>query len=374
MSASRPFASGPFRRGATAPADDRPRVLLVHVVDEPRQFGGVERVLELLGRGLQDGPWRLAAAVNEGELHDRWAAAGLPVATLPPRRPLTAFAPALHRTLSRERPALVHSQHRLTTLLAQLRPGRSYRLLHTFAVEQHDRRRCTFFGDRQIAVSRALRDHVVDRYRVDASRIDVVYNGVPPPPAGLEPMPPRRPDRVRAVIPARLTEQKGHRVLLEALRRLPPATLGSLEVILVGDGPDREPLEALARETGVDASLRFVGHQADVYPWLAGADFALLPSLWEGFPLVILEAFECARPVVASAVAGVPEIVDDSVGRLVPPGDPEALAAALAETVASRAELPALGEAARRRVREGFSLERMIAGYARAFRAVLDEG
>jgi len=358
---------------ATTGAQPPPCVLLLHVVDEPCQLGGVERVLELLGRGLQEGPWRLMAAVNRGELHDRWVAAGLEVAVLPPRRPLVSFALAVHRLLSRERPALVHSQHRLTTLLAHVRPGRGYRLLHTFPVEHTDKRHLARFGDRQIAVSRAVRDHAAEHYDLDASRIDVVYNGVPPAPPGLAPLPGRAGGRLRAVVVARLTEQKGQRVLLEALRLLEPSVRLRLEVILVGDGPDREALEARAREIGVASSLVFAGHQDDVYPYLAGADFALLPSLWEGFPLVILEAFECARPVVATAVAGVPEIVDESVGRVVPAGSPEALAAALTEMVEESSHLPALGAAALRRVRESFSLERMLEGYARTFRRLLAE-
>lgn len=343
---------------------ERPLVLLLHVVDEPGQLGGVERVLELLGRGLAAGPWRLAAAVNEGELHDRWAAAGLEVETLPPRHPLPAFAAAVHRLLSRRAPAVVHSQHRLTTLLAHLRPGRGYRLLHTFPVEQHDKTRWRWFGDRQIAVSAALRDHVIERYGVDPETIEVVYNGVPAAPAGLQGLPPRSDERLRAAVVARLTEQKGHLVLVEALRRLEASARRRLEVVLVGDGPDQAAIERRAQQAGVASTLRFEGHRTDVYPYLAGADFALLPSLWEGFPLVVLEAFECARPVVATAVAGVPEIVDASVGRLVPPGDPAALAEALAEMVARREELPALGAAALERVRTRFSLERMVEGYA----------
>lgn len=349
----------------------RPVVLLLHVVDEPRQFGGVERVLELLGRGLASRSWKLVAAVNEGVLHERWVAAGLEVATLPPRRPLVRFGASVHRLLSRRRPDLVHSQHRLTTLLAHLRPRRGYRLLHTFPVEQHDGTRLAWFGDRQIAVSAALRDHVVTAYGVDPETIEVVYNGVPPAPPDLAPALPETGGRVRAAVIARLAEQKGHRVLLEALRRLDPAVRDRLEVVLVGDGPDRASLEDLARRTGVEHHLSFAGRQEDVYPYLASSDLAVLPSLWEGFPLVVLEAFECARPVVASAVAGVPEIVDDSVGRLVRPGDPEELAAALRWAVEERELLPALGATALRRVRARFSLERMLAGYARAFERLL---
>ncbi|MEZ5333404.1 MAG: glycosyltransferase family 4 protein [Thermoanaerobaculia bacterium] len=350
---------------------EAPEVLLLHVVDEPGQLGGVERVLELLGRGLAGGPWRLSAAVNEGTLHERWSAAGLDVATLPPRRPLPGFAAAVHRLLSRRRPAVVHSQHRLTTTLAHLRPRRGYRLLHTFPVEQHDKRGWTWFGDRQIAVSAALRDHVIDRYGVDPATVEVVYNGVPPAPPGLEGRPPRGDDRVRAAVVARLTEQKGHRVLVEALRRMEAPVRAELEIVLVGDGPDREAIERCAEEAGVAAALRFEGHREDVYPYLAGADFALLPSLWEGFPLVVLEAFECGRPVVASAVAGVPEIVDETVGRLVGAGDPDALAAALTDTVRARESLPRLGEAALERVRTRFSLQRMVDGYARAVERLL---
>jgi glycosyltransferase involved in cell wall biosynthesis len=190
-------------------------------------------------------------------------------------------------------------------------------------------------------------------------------------PPDVVPVVGHRADSVRAVVVARLSEQKGHRVLIEALKRLEETVRSRLEVVLVGDGPERGALERAAREGGVQASLVFAGHQDDVYPWLVGSDVALLPSLWEGFPLVILEAFECARPVIATRVAGVPEIVDESVGLLVEPGDAEGLAAALAATVERRDRLPELGATAYRRVRERFSLERMLAGYAGAFQRLL---
>jgi glycosyltransferase involved in cell wall biosynthesis len=125
---------------------------------------------------------------------------------------------------------------------------------------------------------------------------------------------------------ARLEAGKGLDVLLRAAAHLPEATFA-----IAGDGPERVVLEALARALGVDERVRFLGFRNDVEALLAGCDVFVLPSLDEGFPLSVLEAMAACRPVVASDVGGVPEaITHDETGLLVPPGNPDALAAALA--------------------------------------------
>lgn len=128
---------------------------------------------------------------------------------------------------------------------------------------------------------------------------------------------------------ARLTEQKGHRFLIEAL----PALLAewpSLVCLFVGEGECRESLRELARKNGVEQSCRFVGSRDDVVDWYAAADVVVLPSLSEGFPFVLLEALAMSCPVVATAVNGVPEIIEEgTTGVLVPPRNARALETAI---------------------------------------------
>jgi glycosyltransferase involved in cell wall biosynthesis len=154
----------------------------------------------------------------------------------------------------------------------------------------------------------------------------------------------------------RLRIRKGVEILLEALAELRRA--GSPARLLVaGEGEHRAALERRAAELGLGPAVRFVGAvaAAQVRSLLHGAAALVVPSIYEGMPLVVLEAMAAGRPVVASRIAGIPEVVmAGETGWLVAPEDPGALAAALAELLAAPAEAARRGAAGRRRVREHF--------------------
>jgi glycosyltransferase involved in cell wall biosynthesis len=157
-----------------------------------------------------------------------------------------------------------------------------------------------------------------------------------------------------------MTPQKGHAVLLEALTRLsPPASPPRLA--LVGDGDLRPALEARARELGIADRVLFLGVRSDVPDLMRAADLLALPSLHEGFGLVLAEAMACALPVVGSDTGPVPEIVENGrSGILFPPGDAAALAAALARLIDSPGLRAALGAQGRERAVAEFSFATMI--------------
>ncbi len=148
----------------------------------------------------------------------------------------------------------------------------------------------------------------------------------------------------------RLRIRKGVEVLLEALREIPGAVLR-----IAGDGEHRAALERAA--AGLGPAVAFLGTKssAQVRTLLRGAAALVVPSIYEGMPLVVLEAMEAGVPVVASAVSGIPEVVvDGETGWLVPPEDPRALARALAEVLADPAEARRRGEAGQRRAAERY--------------------
>jgi glycosyltransferase involved in cell wall biosynthesis len=129
---------------------------------------------------------------------------------------------------------------------------------------------------------------------------------------------------------------------------------------IVGDGPERPALEAEIRAAGLLQRVELAGERRDVPQLLEDADVFVLSSRSEGAPLSILEAMAAGLPVVASAVGGVPEIVDDgTTGLLVPPGDAGALAAALERLLADPALRSRLGGAGWERVRERFDLAQL---------------
>jgi glycosyltransferase involved in cell wall biosynthesis len=153
----------------------------------------------------------------------------------------------------------------------------------------------------------------------------------------------------------RLRIRKGVEVLLEAL---PPGA----RLLIAGDGEHRAAVKG-------GPGVKFLGRcdAGRVRGLLKGAAALVVPSIYEGMPLVVLEAMEAGLPVVASRVSGIPEVVEDGVtGWLVPPEDPRALAAALSQALEDPGEARRRGEAGRRRVDERFRPQNAVAAWKRA--------
>ena len=159
---------------------------------------------------------------------------------------------------------------------------------------------------------------------------------------------------------ARLHRQKGVVNLLRAapqiLAAVPEATIA-----VVGDGPEAGGLKREAQRLNLKGRLRFLGERKDAASVLSLYDVFVLPSLWEGLPFVLVEAAGLGKPIVATAVDGVPEILEDGkTGLLVPPNDPSALAEAAIRLLTDKEEAGRLGDRARALVPPRFPLRRMI--------------
>ena len=240
-------------------------------------------------------------------------------------------------------------------------------------------RRLTPRMDHLIAVSRAIVRKLEDEGRVGAP-ISLIYNGVDlaryseqaacPTLLSEYQIPANAP--IVGVV-ARLEAEKGHPTLLEAW----PAVLGAVpdaHLLVVGEGSQRELLEAQASSLGLldgrSSSITFTGRRDDVPAVTAALDVAVLPSYREAQGLSILEAMALSRPVVASAVGGIPEMIDDArTGLLVPPHDPGALAAAIVHLIANPEFAARIGRAGHDLVHERFCVEQMV----RAVETIYDD-
>jgi glycosyltransferase involved in cell wall biosynthesis len=172
---------------------------------------------------------------------------------------------------------------------------------------------------------------------------------------------PRKTVDTRLVAVGRLAQQKRPDLLVEAAALL-RERVPDFELQLIGDGPKRTAVETLVRDLGLDHEVRLLGNREDVPELLSEAACFVLASDWEGCPISVLEAMAAGVAVVATRVGGVPEIVcDERTGRLVGPGDAEALATTLADLLERPALLQRFGEEGRRLVRERFTSERMAA-------------
>ncbi len=207
--------------------------------------------------------------------------------------------------------------------------------------------------DLHIATSGGLARYLAEVEGFDPASFEIVHYGIA---AGDEPE--RPPAAPRLLCVGRLVPIKGHETLLRAFAEA-CVTVPGLELELAGDGPLRNELEALSRQLGLGSAVRFLGRVSPVDPAYERNAVVVVPSLGEGFGMSALEAAERARPVIASNVGGLPEIVDDGVtGRLVAPGDPAALAAAIVELAMDGERVRRLGGAARARALSEFSLDR----------------
>jgi glycosyltransferase involved in cell wall biosynthesis len=217
---------------------------------------------------------------------------------------------------------------------------------------------------RFIAVSREDRRRMTDVEGIDPARTLFIPNGVlaSPPPSDRDVramlgIPPGVP--VIGLVGV-LRPQKAISVLVHAAALLKDEWPHA-QVLVVGAGPERASLEELARELGLQDTVRFIGHRSDVSDLLSVLDVAVSCSDFEGSPLAVMEYMEASLPVVATAVGGVPDLIESGLnGLLVPPRDPPRLAGAIAELLRDPQRARAMGARGRERRLNEFDIDVLV--------------
>jgi len=212
---------------------------------------------------------------------------------------------------------------------------------------------------RMVANSRAAANQLMAQ-GVPATDIDLIPNGID---LSMFPVRHHRRQPRKVAMVARLFEEKRVDVLVAAVPRV-LARYPDVEFQIVGEGPCRARLMDQARDGGVLPHVQFMCHRDDVPAILATSDVFVLSSESEASPNVIIEAMAAGLPVVASNVGGIPELVTEAVtGHLVPPADPNALASAILDLLDHPDRAIAFGEAARARIEQQYSFDRMVAQF-----------
>jgi len=364
------------------PAPGRRKVLLV--VDS-LDVGGAERHVVGLARALLEAGYvPTITCSTEGALAPIARLAGVPVQPLlgriVKRRVSLAFARGLGRFIRAERADLVHAHgyaSAAAAALAVLGTGMPLVLTeHSEASWRTPRARLVSKlvyrrASRVIAVSESIRGRLLEKDRVPAARVVVIPNTLLslPEPTGVTEQPLRFASGSGPLVGvvARLTPEKGVRYFIQAAARVSPA-LPSARFVVIGDGPEREPLLRLTEQLALRDKIDFVGFRLDAAALLTHLDLLAVPSLSEGTPLVVLEAMQARVPVVASAVGGVPEqIAHGRDGWLVPPGDVDALADALLLLLRAPERASQLAEAAQLRISTCASPHGMLRQIERAY-------
>jgi glycosyltransferase involved in cell wall biosynthesis len=349
--------------------------------------GGAERVVARLARHLH----RWGHAVEVVSMYDplgTWIEADLRSEEIPltflGKRPGfdVRMIPRIARVLARFEPDVLHTHmYVLKYALPGVAASRTCRVVHTLhnvasrEVARPNRvlQNLAFrAGVTPVAIGQGVAKSMRSVYGLYPRHI--IPNGIPvseyaPPGAAREELRASLGipgDAPTFVMVAMFQRKKNHEGLLRAFASRRLAFAGA-HLLLAGDGEQRHETERLAYTLGVSGRVRFLGVCSDIPRVLAAADAFVLPSVYEGNPLSIMEAMAAGKPVVATAVGCVPELVSDRTGRLIPPGDPDALEAALHELANDLPLSRAKGAAAARVARERFDDVTMARAYERLY-------
>jgi glycosyltransferase involved in cell wall biosynthesis len=366
---------------------------VLHVVD-CLNVGGTERQLFELLRRLDRRRFRpyVACFKHGGELYPRLLELGLSPIVFPLRGTLvqanTAYQIARMALLcKRTNIRVIHAHDFYSNLIgvaaASMVGARSIAgrrdLAHWLgAAHRRALRYACRLADAVVANAAAVAEQTARDFGVDADKLHVVPNGIDVERFDLlafkapEPLLPSMPaERPRVVMVGSMhLPDKGHSDLLAAAALLRQRGMRA-HWLLVSDGALRPQLEAQARALGVADDVFFLGRRDDVPSVLARSDLVVHPSWAEGFPNAVLEAMCAARPVVATRVGGIPEVMHDGVhGLLVPPKRPAALADAIGALLANSLAAHSMGLHGRRHVETEYSLDKMCARIEQLYRAL----
>jgi glycosyltransferase involved in cell wall biosynthesis len=383
-------------RPAEAPIATTRKINVLRVIAR-LNMGGPAHHVGLLGAGLDQERYDsllLYGDVGAGEdsLEDAVRARGVSMAHVrglrPEIRPLDDVRAliALIREIRRRRPDIVHTHTAKAGMLGRLAALLAGRprpvIVHTYhghVLEGYFGRAKTALyrglerwlarrSDVLIGVSSATVDDLVrlgvgerPKFRVIPIGLDLgrFLESTPAAGAAFREEAGAREGELLLTFVGRLVPIKRVDVLLRALARA--RELGApVRLAVVGDGGLRPELERLAAELGLAGDVFFAGYRADMLPVAAASDLAVLSSDNEGTPVSLIEAAAAAKPAVSTAVGGVPDVVTRDTGILAPPGDPEALGAAIAELASDPEARAEMGQSARAHVAERFSVERLV--------------
>ncbi|MEK6601358.1 MAG: glycosyltransferase family 4 protein, partial [Candidatus Binatota bacterium] len=344
------------------------RALKILHMDPERGWGGGEhQVVGLLSYLSHHGHQNHLLAHPEGLLFEEVRKIGVVTFPITVRNDLD-FRPvfALRRLIQKEEYDIIHFHtkraHALSLWLGRIGPGIRYVVTRRMDYPVKRNWYNDYLYNRRVdgvvAISRKIADLLVEG-GVRSGKIRLIHSGIDPAPFQRKPGGgPGAAPRVIGTV-AVLEERKGHRFLLEAAGLLKQQG-HRLKYRFAGEGLQRQRLQQIALELGLREEVEFGGFIPDIPGFLSTIDIFVLPSLYEGLGVAVLEAMAAGKAVVATRVGGLPDLVDDTLtGLLVPAKDSEGLARAISTLVSQPGLAQQMGENGRERVRKHFTMEQM---------------
>ena len=347
-------------------------------ISRTMDIGGAERIVYQLSSDLKDefdsvhvastgGLWESELSAKEIQHHK--------ILDIDSKNPLTVIKLlySIGQIIKNNEITIVHTHHRMAAFYIRLLKLVHPKLIHVYTAHNVFKDKLPLYGfalknAKSVAVGEAVNKNLKEDVGITDSR--VIYNGV---------VLKETDDQVDEIISyggiklgciARLSEQKGLTYLLDAMSLL---TIKDIRLFIVGEGELREELENKVKELNLQDSVIFLGYRKDIVECINSFDFCVLPSVFEGFGLVAIEAFMNSKTLVATAIPGLNEVVTNENGVLVPAKDPAALASAIDKLATDATLRQELASQAKKDYENRFSYPMFLENYRALYREIQGE-
>ena len=347
-------------------------------ISRTMDIGGAERIVYQLSSDLKDEFDSVHVASTGGLWESELSANGIQhhkILDIDSKNPVTVLKLlfSIHQIIKQKGITIVHTHHRMAAFYIRLLKLVHPKLIHVYTAHNVFKDKLPLYGfalknAKSVAVGEAVNKNLKEDVGITDSR--VIYNGV---------VLKETDDQVDEIISyggiklgciARLSEQKGLTYLLDAMSLL---TIKDIRLFIVGEGELREELENKVKELNLQDSVIFLGYRKDIVECINSFDFCVLPSVFEGFGLVAIEAFMNSKTLVATDIPGLNEVVTNKNGVLVPAKDPAALASAIDKLATDATLRQELASQAKKDYENRFSYPMFLENYRALYREIQGE-
>ena len=347
-------------------------------ISRTMDIGGAERIVYQLSSDLKDEFDSFHVASTGGLWESELSAKGIQhhkILDIDSKNPLTVLKllTSIRQIIKKNEITIVHTHHRMAAFYIRLLKLVHPKLIHVYTAHNVFEDKLPLYGfalknAKSVAVGEAVNKNLKEDVGITDSR--VIYNGV---------VLKETDDHVDEIISyggiklgciARLSEQKGLTYLLDAMSLL---TVKDIRLFIVGDGELRNELENKVKELHLQNSVTFLGYRKDIVECINSFDFCILPSVFEGFGLVAIEAFMNSKTLVATDIPGLNEVVTNKNGILVPAKDPAALASAIDKLAMDATLRQELASQAKKDYENKFSYPLFLENYRELYRELKGE-
>ena len=338
-------------------------------------LGGTENVVLQLCEILSDKVNKIVVCSSGGVHEKKLQEMGIKhymipdIASKNPRDMLKSCR-SIKNVIKEEQITIVHSHHRMAALYAELVAPKSVVKVanaHNTFTDKKKLTQLAYRNTKVIAVGEMVKKNLTEYFEIPKEQVCVIHNAVKPFDGNIVPIEVLNEERAKGNVLigniGRLSEQKGMTYFIEAAE-ITTRTHPEARFVIVGDGEEREKLQAQVKAKGLQDKVLFLGYRNDIQNVMSQLDFVVLSSLWEGLPLTPIEAYSVGKTVVGTAVDGTPEIIcDDADGYLVKPRNPIQLAEKMNELIENSEMRESMGSQAMKRYQDEFSFEKLSERY-----------